>query len=201
MSKTQWPSNQPADGRTVGGLLCKDGYLYKSQDSDYLCEWGHDTASFVSNVDKDIAICRTDYPGSENMVVPTLLEANSQCVATVVDQDSYFQWKGMKTSVQYYVNNAGISLEDGCVWGDYGTTIGNWAPLVMGAGAINGNTYLSLIPNPNNQDAPNFSVKIEATEGSTVIGDCSYVNGVFSGDTQDGCTSTVTSGTAKIVFF
>ncbi|CDK25171.1 unnamed protein product [Kuraishia capsulata CBS 1993] len=202
MSKTQWPSEQPSNGISVGGLYCKDGYLYKSNsDSDYLCSWGKETAKAVSEVDDVIAICRTDYPGSENMCVPTQLDAGSSAPLSVVDEDSYYQWQGKKTSTQYYVNNKGVSVEDGCIWGDDSGTVGNWAPLVVGAGYTNGNTYLSLIPNPNNSDAPNYSVKIVATDGSSMNGDCTYIDGVFSGDTTDGCTVTVTSGSAKIVFY
>ena len=41
MSKTQWPSEQPSNGMSIGGLYCKNGKLYRSNtDNDYLCEWG-----------------------------------------------------------------------------------------------------------------------------------------------------------------
>ncbi|KAH3660031.1 hypothetical protein OGAPHI_007236 [Ogataea philodendri] len=202
MSKTQWPSEQPSNGISVGGLLCKNGYLYKTNsDSDYLCSWGKETGSVKSEISDSIALCRTDYPGSENMVVPTLLEGGSEKPLSVVEEDSYYHWKNGKTSAQYYVNNAGVSIEDGCIWGDEGSGVGNWAPLVLGSGYTNGNTYLSLIPNPNNKDAPNYNVKIEAADGSTINGDCSYIDGSFSGDSTDGCTVTVTEGSAIIKFF
>ncbi|ESX01022.1 hypothetical protein KL918_002665 [Ogataea parapolymorpha] len=202
MSKTQYPSTQPSDGKSIGGLYCKNGYLYKSNsNSKYLCEWGQDSGYVQSSIDKDIALCRTDYPGSENMVVPTLLEAGGKAPLSVVDEDNYYHWQGGKTSAQYYVNNAGVSIEDGCVWGDSSSGVGNWAPLVIGSGYTNGNTYLSLIPNPNNKDAPNYNVKIEATDGSVINGDCSYINGNFNGDNTDGCTVTVTKGSAVIKFY
>ena len=202
MSKTQWPSEQPADGRSVGGLICKNGLLYRSNtDSNYLCEWGVNSAVAVNNVGQSIAMCRTDYPGSENMVIPTLLEAGSSQPVSVVNEDSYYQWQGKKTSTQYYVNNAGVSAEDGCVWGNSGSGVGNWAPVVLGAGYTNGITYLSIIPNPNNKTPPNFNVKIVASEGSSVNGECSYENGVYTGSGSDGCTVSVTSGTAQFVFY
>merc|ERR1712072_605575 len=126
MSKTQWPSDQPSSGMSVGGLQCKNGKLYKSNsDSDYLCEWGAKTASSVSEISKSVAICRTDYPGSENMNIPTLLSAGGKAPASVVDSDSYYHWKGGKTSTQYYVNDAGVSVEDGCIWGTDGSGVGN----------------------------------------------------------------------------
>lgn len=199
-SKTQWPSNQPSDGRSVGGLLCKDGYLYRSNtDYDDLCKSDESTGFVVSKLSDSVALCRTDYPGSENMVVPTVLEAGSTQPLSVVDEDSYFQWEGKKTSAQYYVNNAGVSVEDGCIWGTAAAGVGNYAPIVIGSGSTGGLTYLSLIPNPNNGNGANYNIKIEATSGSTINGDCYYENGEFS--SSDGCTVTVTSGSANIIFY
>lgn len=202
MLKTQWPSEQPSSGISVGGLYCKNGKLYKSNsDLDYLCLWGKLNAKFVSSLDDSVAICRTDYPGSENMNVPTLLEAGLSAPVSVVDSDSYFEWNGAKTSTQYYVNNAGVSVEDGCIWGDASSGVGNWAPVVLGAGYTGGNTYLSLIPNPNNLDAPNYSIKIVGASGASTLGLCSYIDGLYSGDSTDGCTLTLTSGDAEFKFY
>lgn len=200
MSKTQWPSDQPSDGRSVGGLYCKNGYLYRSNsDSDALCESGASTGYVVSELSESVALCRTDYPGSENMVVPTELQAGGTQPLSVVDEDTYFQWEGKKTSSQYYVNNAGVSVEDGCIWGTASAGVGNYAPIVIGSGTTGGLTYLSLIPNPNNGNAANYNIKIEASEGSTINGECSYVNGELS--SADGCTVTVVSGSANIIFY
>lgn len=202
MSKTQWPSEQPSNGMSVGGLLCKNGKLYRSNpDQENLCEWGVDSASFKSQISQEVAICRTDYPGSENMNIPTLLSAGGSKPCSVVDSSSYFTWQGGKTSTQYYVNNAGVSVEDGCIWGTAGSGVGNWAPVVLGAGKSNGNTYLSLIPNPNNKDTPNYNIKIVGTAGSSVVGDCKYEGGSYNGQGSDGCTVTVTSGSAEFVFY
>ena len=41
----------------------------------------------------------------------------------------------------------------------------------MGSGTTGGKTYLSLIPNPNNKDKPNYNIKIV---GDDVNGDCKY---------------------------
>lgn len=202
MSKTQWPDNQPSDGRSVGGLYCKDGLLYRSNTrSDYLCEWGSNSANAVNNVDQSISLCRTDYPGSENMVIPTVVDAGSSKPMSVVQEDGYYKWQGKSTSAQYYVNNAGVSHESGCIWGSDGSGVGNWAPVVLGSGYINGIAYLSIIPNPNNNQAPNFNVKIQAQDGATVNGDCKYENGKFTGSSTDGCTVSVTSGVANFVFY
>ncbi|WPK22943.1 hypothetical protein PUMCH_000166 [Australozyma saopauloensis] len=203
MSKTQWPSNQPSNGMSVGGLLCKGGKLYRSNpDQQYLCNWDKQTASFVSKLSKDVAICRTDYPGSENMNNPTLLQAGGSAPVSVVHAETYFTWKNGKSSAQYYVNNAGVTVQNGCVWGSAGSGVGNWAPVVLGAGQNGGNTYLSLIPNPNNKDAPNYNIKIVGADGSSTVGTCKYENGSYQGGNgSDGCTFTVTGGTAQFVFY
>ena len=205
MSKTQWPSDQPSSGVSVGGLYCSNGYLYRSNtDTDYLCEWGVDAAYAVNNLDEAVAICRTDYPGTENMVIPTYVEAGSSLPLTVVNEETYYMWEGKLTSAQYYVNNAGVSYEDGCIWGESGSGVGNWAPLNFGAGWVSsggGISYLSLIPNPNNSEAPNYSVKIVANDGATMNGECYYENGSYNGDGSDGCTVALTSGTASFVFY
>ncbi|KAH3677025.1 hypothetical protein WICMUC_001931 [Wickerhamomyces mucosus] len=203
MSKTQWPSDQPSSGVSVGGLICTDGKLYRTNtDTNYLCEWGLDVAYVKSELSEAVAVCRTDYPGTENMVIPTYVTAGSSLPLTTVDEDTYYQWEGKKTSAQYYVNNAGISWEDGCVWGTSGSGLGNWAPLNFGAGGFSGGiSYLSLIPNPNNYDAANFNVKIVAASGGDVSGDCVYADGVYNGDGTDGCTVAVNSGTANFVLY
>lgn len=203
MSKTQWPSEQPSNGISVGGLYCKNGKLYRSnKDKDYLCEWGYKGTNFVSKIKKDVAICRTDYPGSENMNIPTLLEAGKSAPVSVVNSDQYYKWKGGRSSTQYYVNNAGVSVEKGCIWGTSGSGVGNWAPVVLGAGNTGGKTYLSLIPNPNNKDAPNYNIKIRGANGASTVGSCSYEDGNYKGGHgSDGCTLTVSEGDAEFVFY
>ena len=91
MSKTQWPEDQPSNGVSIGGLLCKNGKLYKSSTrSNYLCEWGVKKANVVNKLSETVAICRTDYPGTENMVIPTVVGGGSTSVITVVDQSTYY---------------------------------------------------------------------------------------------------------------
>lgn len=197
MSKTQWPTSQPANGVSVGGLLCKGGLLYKSNSNNYLCEWGVPMANVDNELSKIVSICRTDYPGTENMVIPTIVGAGSKSPITVVDQSTYYTWLGGATSAQYYVNNAGVSWQDGCVWGSEGSGVGNWAPLNLGAGYAAGVAYLSLIPNPNNRSPLNFNVEIVPDGTATISGSCTYIDGVYNGNGADGCTVGVTSGAAK----
>lgn len=202
MAKTQWPSSQPANGVSVGGLLCKNGKLYRSNpNADFLCEWGVDKATVQSNLGQSVAICQTDYPGTENMVIPTVVGPGGSSPLTTVDQSTYYTWKGGATSCQYYVNNAGVDWETGCTWGNPGCGYGNWAGLNFGAGYANGIAYLSLIPNPNNYEALNYNVKIIADENSSVSGSCVYENGKYNGDGTDGCTVGVTSGRAIFLLY
>jgi len=200
MAKTQWPTTQPSDGQTRGGLLCQGGYLYRTNaDSPNLCEQQASTVSVVNDVGQQITLCQTDYPGTENMVIPTITEGtNSTSPLTCIIESEYFEWEGKSTSAQFYVMPAGVSAEEGCVWGSAGSNIGNFSPLNFGAGQSNGLTYLSLIPNPNGEiGALDYNVEIVASPGSSINGACSIVNGVYQGgDGSDGCTVTVTSGTA-----
>lgn len=201
-SKTQWPSNQPSDGKAIGGLVCKNGYLYRTNtDASSLCEKDAATANTKNTLGKSVALCRTDYPGSENMVVPTVVGAGSSQPMSVINSDTYYQWQGKKTSSQYYVNNAGVSQENGCVWGDASGNVGNWAPLIFGAGVSNGVTYLSITKNPNSNQAANFNVKIVGEDGADIGGSCVYENGQFTSGGSDGCTVAVKSGAADFVLY
>ena len=49
MSKTQWPSDQPSDGKSVGGLYCKNGYLYRTNtDTSDLCSTDETSAKAIN---------------------------------------------------------------------------------------------------------------------------------------------------------
>jgi hypothetical protein len=64
-SKAQWPEDQPANGESVGGLLCKNGKLRLTRPDSCkkLCVKGAENTTVVNKLDKEVAICRTDYPG------------------------------------------------------------------------------------------------------------------------------------------
>jgi len=194
MSKTQWPATQPSDGESRGGLLCQGGKLYKTNTaSNYLCEWGQPSSYVKSSLSSEVCLCRTDYPGTENMVVPTVVGAGATEPMSVVDESTYYQWQGKSTSAQYYVNNMGVDVADACVWSTAGSNRGNWAPLNFGSGYSGGMTWLSLFPVPDSTTL-NYNVRIVACDSSSSInGDCSYENGVYSGG-ANGCTVAVTAG-------
>jgi len=63
-SKAQWPAEQPASGESLGGLLCKDGFLTLTRpDCKYLCEGGASGVTVKNELSDVVAVCRTDYPG------------------------------------------------------------------------------------------------------------------------------------------
>jgi hypothetical protein len=155
--------------------------------SQYLCEWGQQSSFVVNTLSESVAICRTDYPGTENMVVPTVVNGNDTLPITVVDEDSYFKWQGKLTSAQYYVNKAGGSASSQCLWGTASDDFGNWAPVNFGAGYTGGIAWLSIMYNPLQTSAKlDYNVKIECSSG-TMNGECVYENGVIQ-QGGNGCT-------------
>ncbi|CUS14071.1 unnamed protein product [Tuber aestivum] len=192
-SKAQWPSDQPASGESHGGLLCKGGVLTLTRpDCKYLCEPGAGGISVKNELSKVVAVCRTDYPGSENMVVPLQCDPGTEKPLTAPDADSptAYKWKGGATSAQYYVNNAGVSVKEGCLWGKEGGEVGNWAPYIFGAGKKGGKIWISVSKNPNNSKPANFNVSIVGGVGGKK---CECIMGVCQ-DGGAGCTVTVEPG-------
>lgn len=193
--KSQWPSTQGSTGQSVGGLYCKNGLLYLTN-SDYstLCIEGTGGVYVKNQLSEQVAVCRTDYPGTESETVPLAVSAGSTEDLTCPDGDTYFKWEGATTSAQYYVNPKGYSTSDACKWGDGSEDIGNWAPINLGVGYTSGGTWLSIIPNTPTTDATlDFDVTIE---GDDLSGSCSYSGGVFtsdSGTSTSGCTVSLRS--------
>jgi hypothetical protein len=201
-SKSQWPEMQPASGESHGGLLCKNGKLYKTNsNSETLCEKGAGNVYVKNELSKAVPICRTDYPGSENMVVPLFSTPGSTLELTCPKTETAYKWRGGKTSAQYYVNPQGTALEDGCVWGKPNGGLGNWSPLNFGASTDGGVSYISVFQNQLNSEELNFNIRIEGT--GKILGNCKYENGKFYGDgaTADGCTSSLVSGEAFFVLY
>jgi hypothetical protein len=205
--KAHWPSTQGLTGQSVGGLLCKNGKLYKTNAKhDTLCITGSSEVTVLvrNEMSSSAAVCRTDYPGTESETVP--VTANPGSVANLTCPDAtYYEWTGKTTSAQYYVNPAGVSAEKGCQWGSSDNPWGNYAPLNLGVGYSNGAAWLAIF-----QNAPTTNEKLDFTitlEGDNMNGNCRYSNGQYcSGDNYESCSSTsgctvsVKSGTAYFVF-
>ena len=77
--KTQWPSTQGSTGQSVGGLSCSGGKLHLTNSalSSSLCMEGTGNVYAQNNAGSVVAICRTDYPGTESETVPTEVEAGA----------------------------------------------------------------------------------------------------------------------------
>lgn len=203
-SKAQWPEIQPASGESHGGLLCKNGKLYKTNSAyKSLCVKGHGNVYVKNELSKSVPICRTDYPGCENMNVPTFSTPGSKLPLTNPDGETYYKWQGKITSAQYYVNPQGTSLEDGCVWGTPMGGLGNWSPMIFGVGYSNGMSWLSISQNQLYNKPLNFNVKIVGGPGAKLNGECKYEGGEFSGGAygEQGCTAALTSGDAFFILY
>ncbi|KAK7416107.1 Sperm-associated antigen 4 protein [Neonectria punicea] len=196
--KTQWPDAQGSTKESIGGLYCNsDGYLELTREGyTTLCEQGAGGVTIKNELSVGVATCRTDYPGTENMVIPAWADAGSSISVCNPIQDSYYIWDGSGTSAQYYVNKKGYSNEEACVWTSSTDSdgAGNWAPIVLGVGqGADGNTYISIFQNlPTSTAKLDFNIEIKG--GNTK---CSYIDGSWTGGLA-GCTTTI-SGSQKAV--
>lgn len=177
--KSQWPSVQGSTGQSVGGLQCKsDNKLYLTNDNyKQLCIPGVGGVHVKNQMSDNVAVCRTDYPGTESETVPLSAVPGVVHDLTCPDGEDYFLWEGKVTSAQYYVNPKGVSTEKGCQWGDGTESIGNWAPINLGVGYTSSGKFLSIFPNtPTTTKALDFNVKLE---GDDLSDECRYEDGKF----------------------
>jgi hypothetical protein len=189
--KSQWPTTQGATGQSVGGIKCQGGKLYLTNPSmsKKLCMTGATEVDIkVENkLSKNVAVCRTDYPGTEGETVPLNTKPGKTYPLTCPNADNYYNWQGGKTSAQYYVNPAGVSMSDACQWGSAANPWGNFAPMNLGVGYSNGRAWLSIFQNAPTTDAKlEFTVEIKG--GDDMSGTCKYSNGQYC--SQNGCSST-----------
>lgn len=201
---TQYPlEDQQSDGTTIGGLYCNsDGKLeLTNTDINVLCKAGEGGISVKNELSKGVAVCQTVYPGTESMVIPSYAVAGGTVELMNPKQD-FFKWGGAKTTAQYYVNKAGYTKEEACVWEPVEDKLGagNWAPMVIGVGKdTNDLTYISILPNtPTSTAVLGFNIEIT---GDGLIGECKYENGAFSNGDPRGCTVTVPSGKSAVYRF
>ncbi|TQV96005.1 hypothetical protein V2A60_001162 [Cordyceps javanica] len=200
--KSQWPVSQGLTGQSVGGVYCNsDGFLELTRPSvKYLCTEGAGGVYIKNDLDAVVATCRTNYPGSENMNIPTVAEAGQTVPLTNPSQTDYYQWNDRPTSAQYYINPKGVSAEDGCLWKSpvAPEERGNWAAVIAGVGkAADGITYISLFLNkPTSSAKPDFNMEIIGGNSK-----CGYHDGQWFGG-KEGCTTGVASGqTATIRYY
>lgn len=171
--KSQWPDTQGATGQSVGGLECKNGKLHLTNPAHKtLCIAGTGGVNVRNELGDQVAVCRTDYPGTESETIPLNALAGETHPLTCPDGNTYFKWEGKTTSAQYYVNNKGVSYQKGCQWGDGSEPIGNWAPMNLGVGYSAGSTWLSMFKNEPTTSA-NLDFKIKLV-GDDLSDNCRY---------------------------
>ncbi|POS83170.1 hypothetical protein EPUL_006566, partial [Erysiphe pulchra] len=191
--KSQWPAAQGSSGQSIGGLYCNtNGKLELSRSSTkQICTPGVSNIQIKNLNTKNVAICRTDYPGTEAETVALNALPGSTVKVTCPDSKDYYRtWEGSPTSAQYYINPSGFDVEEACTWGSAGSNLGNWAPVNMGVGkADSGTTFVSLFPNlPTN---PNGVLDFNIDITGDVTGHCAYKNGKYYKDgviSPTGCT-------------
>jgi hypothetical protein len=188
--KTQWPeSSQGATGQSVGGLWCNSaGFLELTRPSHpTLCAPGAGGVFVQNNLGAIASICRTDYPGSENMVVPLQTTPGGQFPLTNPKSDDYYVWQGQSTTAQYYLNPVGLDVQNSCLWVSPAapSSAGNWAPTNLGVGMdAGGITYIGLFPNvPTTSAVLDYNIHIT---GDVTV-DCWLKNGVYA-VSSNGCT-------------
>lgn len=199
----QWPvNNQGNTGQSIGGVYCNNqGKLELTRPgSNTLCEKGAGGVTVHNTLDVQVSLCRTLYPGTENMVVPTVAQPGQTLELTNPIQNKYYMWQNNPTSAQYYLNLKGYGPEKSCLWTSPAnpTALGNWSPVNIGVGeAADGTTYLSIFPNKPTSDAQlDFNVKITGD----VSTECSLINGVYSGG-PNGCTTGVRPGGSAVITY
>lgn len=195
--KSQWPSTQGATGQSVGGIQCSNGKLHLTNKamSSKLCMAGATEIPVMikNTMTSNSAVCRTDYPGTEGETIPLDATPGSTQNLTCPDANNYYNWQGGKTSAQYYVNPAGVSVADGCQWGSSANPWGNFAPLNLGVGYSGGNAWLSMFQNlPTTNQKLDFTIELVGDNGQfdNMSGKCKYQNGQYcSGDNYENCNS------------
>ncbi|KAI4203683.1 MAG: hypothetical protein LQ350_001684 [Teloschistes chrysophthalmus] len=194
--KSQWPSTQGAVGQSVGGLLCNsDGKLELTNPglSKTLCIKGTGATKVQNKLKTNAAICRTDYPGTEDETVPLNTQPGSVSPLTCPDSNTYFKHDGDATSAEYYVNNRGVPVHEACTWNSDGSGKGNWAPTYFGVGQDpHGKTWLSISStkqnNPKSYTPLDYVAEIV---GDNLSGKCRLKDGKYcAGDNYDDCNDT-----------
>ncbi|KAL9006806.1 MAG: hypothetical protein Q9188_000417 [Gyalolechia gomerana] len=208
--KSQWPSRQGATGQSVGGLRCNSNgklELTNPELSKTLCIKGTGATKVQNKLQTNAAICRTDYPGTEDETVPLNTQPGSESPLTCPDSSTYFKHNGDPTTAQYYVNNRGVPVHEACQWNTDGSGKGNWAPTYFGVGQdVNGKTWLSISSTKqNNPESYSPLDYVAEIVGDDLSGKCRLKEGKYcSGDNYDdcndtGCTVELMSGEATYV--
>jgi hypothetical protein len=202
--KSQWPDAQGSTLQSIGGLYCNsEGKLELSRATHKkLCVPGAGGVQIKNSLNKNVAVCRTDYPGLEAETIPVNTQPGQSHELCNPDANDYYIWNHTTTTAQYYINPAGAKVSDACVWGSAGTDLGNWAPVNAGVGKDKyGITYVSLFQNsPTNPSGVlDFNIRITGD----IHDSCSYSNGVYyqGGVPKSGGCTVATTGNVVYEFY
>ncbi|KAI2628961.1 beta-glucosidase-domain-containing protein [Xylaria nigripes] len=202
--KSQWPKAQGNTGQSIGGLYCNANgklELTRGDVTKKLCEKGLPGITIENDMGSVTSVCRTDYPGTENMVIPLDASPGGTFKLANIASSDYYVWEGKPTTLQYYVNKKGVSAEQGCQWvcPEDPEGCGNWAPVNIGVGqSSDGITYLSVFPNSAVSHAV-LDFNIDISGDNTVP--CYYHVGEGFAGSSTGCTTGIPQGgTATIKF-
>ncbi|KAF6844452.1 sun domain-containing protein [Colletotrichum musicola] len=200
--KTQWPAAQGSTKQSIGGIYCnsKGKLELTRKGKNKLCEQGAGGVVVKNDLDKQSCVCRTDYPGTESMVIATVPQPGQSLPLTNPDSADYYIWNDSPTTAQYYVNKKGYAVEDACVWKSTKDPLGagNWAPVNIGVGkSTDGNTYISIFNNaPTSTDKLDFNIEIVGDVNSK----CALIGGSYTGG-GNGCTTAMSSGGKATIRF
>ncbi|KAI0391679.1 beta-glucosidase-domain-containing protein [Xylariaceae sp. FL0594] len=202
--KSQWPKAQGNTGQSIGGLYCNSNgklELTRGDVSKKLCEKGIPGISIKNKMSIGTSVCRTDYPGTENMVIPLDATPGGTFQLANIASNNYYVWQGKSTTLQYYVNKKGVMAEKGCRWvcDEDPEGCGNWAPINIGVGqADSGETFLSIFPNAAvSQAVLDFNIDISGDNN----GECYYHVGEGFAGSSKGCTTGIPSGGQVTITF
>ncbi|KAI8624690.1 glycoside hydrolase family 132 protein [Xylariaceae sp. FL1651] len=202
--KTQWPKAQGNTGQSIGGLYCNSQgklELTRGDVTKKLCEKGIPGITIKNKMSSGTSVCRTDYPGTENMVIPLDVTSGGTFNLANVVSNNYYVWQGKATTLQYYVNKKGVNAEDGCRWtcASDPEGCGNWAPINIGVGqSSDGTTYLSIFPNSAVSSAK-LDYNIDITGDASLK--CYYHVGEGFAVSQNGCTTGIPQGGSVTITF
>ncbi|KAG9238382.1 hypothetical protein BJ875DRAFT_480490 [Amylocarpus encephaloides] len=204
--KSQWPSVQGSTAQSIGGLYCNsNGKLELSRPSvKQICTAGAAGITVKNKLNTNVAICRTDYPGTESETIPLNTQPGKSYPLTCPVSSEYYLWEGKSTTAQYYINPSGTSQDKACTWGSENTNIGNWAPVNMGIGksSTGATAFISLFQNAPTNPSGKLDFNIAIT--GDVSAKCEYKSGVYYMDgvvSSTGCTVGVSSGGSAVFEF
>ncbi|RDW91927.1 hypothetical protein BP5796_01321 [Coleophoma crateriformis] len=170
----QWDPAATSYPSMNGGLHCdSNGQIQKPISAHPYCADGVGTIEAVNQASSSVAICQTVLPGNEAMLIPTEVGPGSTQNLAIPDT-SYW----LSTAAHFYINAPGVSVTEGCVWGDQSKPVGNWSPYVAGGNkASDSFTYFKLGWNPIYTDdsswkniMPTFGARITCDDNAGCVG-------------------------------